>query len=510
MKKRTLLLLLLIVLSVGQANAQRILTIEKAIELSFTGSPDLQKAALNLERYQELLNAQEASMKSQFSFNVTPASYQNSRNFDAVYSQWYTSESFSTSGTFSIEQPIVWTGTTISLNNKFGWQQSTSQITGQEATTNTAFSNSLYLSLSQPLFTYNSMKMELEEIEMDYENALISYALTRLSLEQSITEQFYSVYTSQNSLAIAIEELENDQQNYDIIVEKVNLDISPRSELFQAELNLATSKSSVESSMVSLETNKDNLKIALGLPLSEDIVVEADLGDITVYINLEKAIENALSTRLELRQREMTNKELEFSLITTKDNGKFQGSLSASIGIMGDDSQFTNIYESPTQSPSVMLTFSVPIFDWGERRSRIRAQELSIESGKIDTEQELIDIEKDIRQVCRNIQNQITQIEIAKQSLENAQLTYDLNVEKYRSGEINGMEMSEFQSQLSTQKSTLLSCYVNMKTQLLNLRIISLYDFEKDEPISPLSMYSVETYQEYEKYKKQQEEKKLK
>jgi len=78
-------------------------------------------------------------------------------------------------------------------------------------TSNKAFSNDLYLQLSQPIFTYNKRKMELQQIEYDYENANISYALQRLSTEKDITQQFYSVYMAQSQLAITREELTNAQ-----------------------------------------------------------------------------------------------------------------------------------------------------------------------------------------------------------------------------------------------------------------------------------------------------------
>ena len=77
---------------------------------------------------------------------------------------------------------------------------------------------------------------------------------------------------------------------------------------------------------------------------------------------------------------------------------------------------------------------------------------------------------------------------IAEQSLKNAQLTYDLNSERYRNGELTGMEMNQFQTQLSNQKMSYVSTIINYKLELLNLKIISLYDFENGVPIVPMSV----------------------
>ena len=134
------------------------LTLEKALEYSIDHSPELQEALINLERYKLSLEAQRASLKSKFSLTLNPFTYSNSRSFDNRFSQWYTNESFSSNGTFSITQPIIWTDATVSLNNKFGWQSNTS--TSETSNENKAFSNDIYLSINQPLFTYNRTKTD--------------------------------------------------------------------------------------------------------------------------------------------------------------------------------------------------------------------------------------------------------------------------------------------------------------------------------------------------------------
>ena len=94
------------------------LTLAEALEYSVDNSPELQEALINLERYKLSLEAQRASLKSKFALTLNPFTYSNNRSFDNRFSQWYTNESFSSNGTFSITQPIIWTDATVSLNNK--------------------------------------------------------------------------------------------------------------------------------------------------------------------------------------------------------------------------------------------------------------------------------------------------------------------------------------------------------------------------------------------------------
>lgn len=472
------------------ANAQISMTLDDALNYSIENSPALKTALMNLKRYKFSLDAQRASLKSKFSLTLNPISYSRNRYFENRLSEWYTNESFSSMGTFSISQPIIWTGATVSLNNRFGWQNNQSSITGGTDNDNRAFSNDLYLSVTQPLFRYNEIKFDLKSIELDYENALINYALQRLNLENSITNQFYSVYTAQNSLEISKAELKDAEANYNIIKNKVEADIATKDELYQAELNLATAKSTVDNRRVSLENAKDDFKKILGITLDTDIEIIAQVSAQPVTVDLGKAIANALNSRLELKQREISRTELDMQMKQIKEINSFDGELSLSIGITGDNEKLGDIYKTPTNNPRVALSFNVPIFDWGERKARIKAQEIAIEMHNMETDEERKAIEIAIRKSYRNLNNLLTQISIAEKSVKNAQLTYDLNAERYRNGELTGMQMSQFQTQLSNQKMSYLSTIIEYKKELLNMKILTLYDFENDKAIIPLSLVS--------------------
>lgn len=488
MKKAVLVTAALWGLSVF-SNGQTALTIEKALDIAEKSSPTLRRSLMSLERYQENLTAQRASLKSKFSLNLDPLSYNKNRSFDNRLSQWYTNERISSNGTFRVDQPILWTDGVISLINTFGWQDNNSNVDGTQ-NSNKAFSNDLYLQLNQPLFTYNTRKMALKQMELDYENALISYALQRLNTERQITTQFYNVFTAQNNLEISKEELKNAQQSYEIIKNKVDADLSARDELFQAELNLSTAQSSVEDRQVSLENAKDNLKQTLGMNLDEDIVVLAEIEIKQVEVNMDQAISHGLDSRLELRQREIERENLEFEMIRTKASDEFKGDLSLSFGLIGDHSHLNRIYDNPTQNPRVSVSFTVPIFDWGAKKARIRAQKTAQKINELDYEEDKVDIALNIRQVSRSLENLYTQIKIADQNVKNAQLTYDLNLERYRNGDLTGMEMNQFQTQLSNKKMTYSQTLINYKVELLNLKILTLYDFEKDLPIVPINEVS--------------------
>lgn len=489
--KRIVLLGTVILLGLFSLQAQETLTLERALQISQVGSPDLQQSELNLERFQKNLEAQRAALKSRFSLDVAPIEYNNQRRFDTRVSEWYTNESFNSNARFVVSQPLLFSDGTISLSNEFGWQSSNSTAT-QASSESEVFYNNLYLNINQPLFTYNRLKLQLKELELSYENANISYAMQRLNLERNVTQFFYNVFMTQKDLDISKEELTNTQKSYDIISNKVEAGLAAREELYQAELNLATSKSSLQNSDVNFENAKDQLKLYLGMDLFEDIIVLADVSVNPVPVDLPMAIDNGLNSRMELRQREIDIETSQFDLIQTKSLNEFRGDVNLRLGITGDNPDLSQIFDSPTSSPSVALSFNIPIFDWGERKARIAAQEAAIKSQELNYSEEKKQIIIGIRQVYRSLQNQINQIEIAKQNETNAQLTYEINLERYENGDLTGMDLNLFQTQLSEKKISMAQALINYKIELLNLKIQTLYDFEKGAPVLPSELYLTE------------------
>ena len=464
---------------------QRILTIEQALDIAEDNNPSLKSSKLSYERTQLLLEAQRIALKPQFSLTLDPFSYSQTRRIDSYNSAWYTSKTLSSSGTFQSVMTILPTDATLRLSNTFEWQDSESRRSSG-TTISKAFSNDLSLRLNQPLFTPNSTKMTIQRLEFDNENARISYAMQRLTQEQRITRQFYTVYSAKSRLAINQAELENVKTNYEIIKAKVEAQLTAEQELSQAEVSLANAQSSVMSGESSLQDAKDNLKQMLGMPLNEDIDVEVTIEAIPMLIDVERAIQSGMSSRMELRQREISIIEADMQMIETKARDAFRGDLSLSIGITGDNENFGNIYETPTNSPRVAVSFSVPIFDWGLRKTRIQAQRTSQIIAQLNYDNEVVNIELEIRSSVRSLENYRAQLDIQQISVRNAQRTYALNEVLYREGDINGLQLSQYQSQLSNAQMSYVNAQINYKQELLALKILTLYDYENDKPIVPV------------------------
>ncbi len=484
MFQRTAICTIFLILGATIAHSQSVLSLEEALEVANENSPEVRKSRLNRQRSKSFLDAQRASLKTNFNLSLDPFNYSREERFYEVLSQWQTTETYSTMANFSISQPIALTDGVVSLNNRLAWQQSTTE-SGPQVNEDIAFSNNLFLQYTQPLFTYNQTKQNLEELELDYERSDIQYRLQKLSTEVQVTRNYYNLYARQMALEISREELENQKDNYQVVQNKVDAQLLALEELYQAEVNLASARSQVYTREVQLQNAKDQFKQLIGMGLDRNFRVGLDIQIDSVEVNMDKAIQNALASRLEIRNREIELQNARFNLIETSAQNKFKGNVSVSLGVQGVDKNFSQMYDVPTTSPTISLHFDVPIWDWGARKARIKAAKLNIESSQIDLNEESKTINLDIRQTIRNLRNYKNQIEIARKNQENARLTYEINLERYNNGDLTGMDLQLYQNQLSQKKMDLTTALIDYKMELLNLKMQTLYDFMENEPLLP-------------------------
>lgn len=482
MQKSKVCIWLLGVFWVTNIAAQDILTLAKALELATLHSPDLRQSALSLERSHENLKAQKASLKSDFDLSLDPLSYSNQLKYDdrPGGDGWYNVQQTTSGGVFSISQPILITDATIGLSNRFKWQNAN----GDES-----FYNNLTFRIDQPLFAHNKQKLALREVELDVENAQLNYALKKLSLERLITQGFYGVYKKQMQVLINEEEMLNHKRNHAIVSQKVEAGLAPLEEFYQSEVNLLSSETSLESAQVSLANAKDDFLVLLGQGFDYDFMTIVNVVMDSVPVDRSLAIEKTLYAKRELRQREIDIEMAEFSLLRIKDSDAFSGNLSFQFGLTGQDESLTNIYDITTNNTGVGLSLEVPIWDWGKRKARIRAAEIGLEKQELMLEDEKISVALTIRKLHRNLSSLLHQIQKTAKNAHNAQLSYDTNLERYKKGKLSSMDLQLFQNQLSQKKMAQTSAIINYKLELLNMKIQTLYDWERQENYFPESLF---------------------
>jgi len=308
----------------------------------------------------------------------------------------------------------------------------------------------------------------------------LNYAIQKLQIERSVTQQFLSLFYSWRSLEIAEQQLANATESYQIIESKVDAGISAPEELYQADLTRFNSQASVQNLRMQYENSQDSFKILLGLPLDNELVIVADIRKSLVDVDLAQATDHGLAYRMELRQNDIAIQNALHNLIEAGAINEFKAEVSATLGLTGTDPGFGQIYNSPNIDQGVMVSVDIPLFDWGQKKHILAASQAQIDSQQLSASEEIKSIKLEIRQAYRSLQNQRTQIEIAEKNVINAQRTYDINLERYKGGDISAYDMQIYQLQLTQEQLDEVQALINYKVALLDLKIRTLWDFENN------------------------------
>ncbi len=481
-KRRLVSVLCLALISVaGVLAGGEELTLDRALNIAFQNSPAMRQASFQLEVNERNLMAEQAGLKSRFSLAVTPYRTSSNRVFSELTSSYNTQTQTKSEAALTIRQPIKWTDGTLFITDVFNWQEASSSFAGGDKRSD--FSNSLSVYLSQPLFTYNRTKMQIKELELALENTQLAYAIQKLQIERLVTQQFLNLYYSRMSIQISEEEYKNATESFNIIQSKVDAGITAPEELYQADITKDNSLALLENNRMQHENSLDTFKTLLGIALEALIDVSADIQKTIVEVDLNTAIAYGMENRMELRQRDIEIQNAMHDLIRAGAENEFKASLEIGFGLTGTNSQFNGIYDSPNSDRLIALTLDIPLFDWGQKKHHLAATRAQIETIMLSAEEEIKSIKTEIREAYRNLLNQKRQIEIAEKSIKNAELTYAINLERYRNGDLSSKDLQFYQLQLSEQKLSLVQALINNKLALLDLKIRTLWDFEANRSI---------------------------
>jgi outer membrane protein TolC len=458
------------------------LSFDKAVWLVMRRSPEMVQAQMTLAQSQATYDAAAAAQKVQVNLTLSPLSYTNDLQL-SPNDFWDTTRNIKSTGQLQVSQPLVLTGGTVSLSGDLGWNDLYTSYS--HSGENRSYDYHSTVSYSQPLLTYNQLKMNLRQQQLTLETGELTYAMQALAVEASIASDYYGLYQDQMTFQIAQETYQSAKQSYDITEVGVETGKQAKADLYQASVTLTQSESDMKNKEITWQNAQEALKQRLGIALDTALCLVVDTAASIVTIDLQKAVTHALRERMELRQEAIAVENARYALIQAKSGGALSGNLNVSYGLVGAGQTLNNLFLNPAKNLGASLSIQVPIWDFGANRAQVKAAGIGLKQDELLLDNEKTTIIVAVRKEYRSVQNLQEQIELARRTLQFAALTYDVNFEKYKHGGLSAMDLNQYQIQLSQAKSGVVTALVNYRTELLNMKVQSLWDFRKNEPAVP-------------------------
>jgi len=349
---------------------------------------------------------------------------------------------------------------------------------------NTWYAQPVTISYSQPLFAYNSFKWDKLISPKEYEKAKRNYLESMEDVSLKVVGYYYDVMLAKKDYETSLTNYENTSKMLDIARERLSIGSVTRDEYLQLELRMLNDSISINENLVALKEAQMMLNSFLGYDESYSVepVLEEELPEVYADYDLvlEKCAENSsfnLDNAIDILNAES-------DIAQAKASRGITMSLTATFGLSNSARELSNTYSNMPDQEVVGLTFSVPIFDWGEGKGKVKKAEAAAEVIRAQVSQAENDKRISLFTAVGQFNNQRRLCDVSRRAGLVATERYNLVMDKFRSGaaSVTDLNTARSESDYATQKY--IEDLSSFWSYYYTLRKLTLYDFIKGEDIS--------------------------
>jgi outer membrane protein len=470
----------------AQQGAPIDLTLERMVELGMRDSYRVRQLLMDIDRTRALLIAERAGLKSRVDLNL------NAPELEAISDYKWNSNlqrnelihenTRRWQADLSISQPVILfgfpTNGELSLNNTI---YRYSQLEDDER--DTRFYNRYFIAYEQPLFQPNRMKHDLEEAELELESSELDFQGNIIEMVNDMAEDYFELIEAAQNRVLAAAHIANLERALAAARAVVAADSSRAIELDQLQVALVNARQQQASAASSFRLQLASVKQTLRLAPADSIVVNPRLEVVPVDIDVTRAVQLAMELAPRMRELAISRRENELRLIEERGNDSFRMDVELTYGREVQDPRFGNLWTRPRNSYSVNVDAYVPLWDWGERKHRILAQQISLDRTDLSIEQARTETETNIRNALLNLEEYESRALSMQENVRFAQQITTTTIERYQRREVNLVDVIQTIEREADTAENLLEAYIGYQEALMDIERMTYYDFERNMPL---------------------------
>ena len=480
------LLGLLTVLAV-EARAQHVLTLDDALRIALDRSIGARRAREQLRASEASAEAARRSLYSTVDITLDAPAYSRTLlpqfNTETGRTEFFPLERLQWSSRLDINQPLIWTNSTLTLSGMLYRQDQKDDRPGG------AFYRDYYTDLAvqlrQPLFVPNAQRMALRRARMDYEEALSEYQRATLDLRFDVTQRFYQLYAAQERSIIQEDRVRQEEESFTVGKRKYRAGLIAEVEALQFEVDLAAARNDLFSAQNALRAQANSFKHRIGLPLADSLrLLLSDTTVTAVMIDAVEALALARWTRTDVQRALNDIERGEMALDETRGSRRIRGDLLLSYGLNNNDEQFASLYNELRDTRRATLTVSIPVFDWGRHAQEVEAAEARLRSAQLTAEDLDMTVEREIGELIDRIASASRRADILLQSRVIAEIANDISTKRYEVGTIGSTELAQARARLLQARLGALEAVIDYHIALADLTRWTGMNFKTRERVT--------------------------
>jgi outer membrane protein TolC len=383
-----------------------------------------------------------------------------------------------TDANLSLNQNIAFTGGTLFLRS--GIQR----LDILDDKTHFYRTNPVIIGYEQSLLGYNYLKWDQKIEPIRFEEAKRSYVETMELVSANATLKFFNLAKAQTNLRIAVFNYAQADTLYTFAQGRYNIGTITENEMLQLEINRLTEESNMLNAQIDVDDCMQDLRAYLGINEAVDIIVEVDEEVPLIPVDLSLALQLAFSNSPEILSMNRRKLESESQIARAKASAGLRADVYAQLGLTQTSTDLNTAYKNPLNQQSVELGIRLPILDWGRGKGQVRVAQSRRDMVITQEEQNLSNFEQNIQKVVKQFNLQTGKVAIAAKTDRTAERRNEIARHLYILGQSTILDLNASISEKDAAKRNYIDALYNYWSLYYTLRSLTLYDFEKDIPLT--------------------------
>lgn len=368
-----------------------------------------------------------------------------------------------------LAQRLPWTGGTLTATGRY--------LSEPAADAPYPRTTDLRLLLTQPLLRGagpNATFFELTNARRALQGQERSLELARQRTAVEVAAAFYAVIAQRQLLEVARQSLERTEALQRSSAARLEVGLASKLDVFRAELQAAQARDAMVRSSSALQTALERFRGLLAIPPGDPVEPQAAELPATddVFEPVELLVERARVERLELAEARDLVHDARRSASLAKQDLLPQLDLNVGVTQLGFGSSFGTAWSAGDTQVNVFLSASYPVPQASRRATRAVA-ELEVGSRERAVRQQELDVEQQVRQALRELEQVKASVALQRQAVEVAEQQRRLAVLRYERGLGSNFDVVDAESSLVTARSALVQLLTSYAVARLDLRRVT-------------------------------------
>lgn len=403
------------------------------------------------------------------SFDRSLRQLQNFETGEVVYTENYNMQN---SLGLLVTQNVTFTGGTVSLYSDLS---RIDQFGGQRHLT--WYAQPISFSYSQPIFAYNQFKWDRKISPKEYERAKRAYIESMESITIDAAKYYFELLLAKRNHEKSRTNFENTRMMLSVARMRVGLGSVTRDEYLQLELGMLNDSIRINETAVKVREAQMMLNSLLGYDETCEIspVLDDRLPD--VWMDYDMVMGKALENSSFLLENEIKTLTAESGIARAKAERGASVSFNARFGLTNSAEAFRETYRNLLDQEVLGLSFTIPIFDWGQGEGRVKKAKARAEVVKAEVEQAENDFRRNVFTAVGQFNNQKQQCGVSRRASEIGLERYNLVMDKFRSGNASVMELNTARQEYDEAMDRYVNDMNTFWSLYYDIRKTTLYDF---------------------------------